>query len=189
MKLLISKIVTCFDGLGFLKVFDTKGKNMSKNNLLATTILASCPISSRRVDANMVRVISFQVALFAVILLFTQESFFALVLLFDFTARTVRLFRLSPFHLMADFILIGWGATPKLCDESPKRFALYMGLAISLFMVVLFTTGLTAIATFIVVILIICALLETALDFCIGCKIYYGIQIVKGAWENDRDIK
>ena len=162
---------------------------MSQSNLLATTILASCPISSRRVDANMVRVISFQVALFAVILLFTQESFFALVLLFDFTVRAVRLFKLSPFHLIADFILTGWGVAPKLCDESPKRFALYMGLTISLFMAVLFAAGFTTIATFIVVILLICALLETALDFCIGCKIYYGIQIAKGAWGNDRDIK
>jgi len=40
---------------------------------------ASCPISARRVDSNMVRVISFQVALFTVVLIFTQESLFAFV--------------------------------------------------------------------------------------------------------------
>jgi len=157
---------------------------MSKN-----TLSASCPISTNRVDANMVRVISFQVSLFAVILLFTQESFFALVLLFDFTVRTLRLPKFSPFHLVAQFILEGWGVAPKLCDESPKRFALYLGLIISLVLVVLFAAGLTTIATFLAVILLICALLETAFDFCIGCKIYYGLQLLRRVWANDRNFK
>ena len=61
----------------------------------------SCPISTRRVDSNMVRIISFQVAIFTVILLFTQESIFALVLLFDFFMRTIRRPNLSPFYLVA----------------------------------------------------------------------------------------
>ena len=92
-----------------------------------------CPISSRRVDSNMVRIISFQVALFTVILLLTKESAFAAILLFDFFMRTLRQSHLSPFHLVGKFILDGWGVAPKLCDESPKRFALYLGLVISLF--------------------------------------------------------
>ena len=162
---------------------------MSDNNLLATTILASCPISTRRVDANIVRAISFQVALFAVILLFTQEIFFAFLLFFDFTVRTLRLSKFSPFYFIAEFILSGWGVAPKLCDESPKRFALYMGLVISLVMAVLFAAGVSTIATFIAVILLLCALLETAFDFCIGCKIYYALNVTKGVWENGRYIK
>lgn len=157
---------------------------MSKN-----TVAASCPISTNRVDANMVRVISLQVSLFAVILLFTQESFFALVLLFDFTVRTLRLSKFSPFHLIAEFVLTVWGIAPKLCDESPKRFALYLGLVISLVLVVLFAAGLTTIATFLAVILLICALLETAFDFCIGCKLYYGLQLLRRVWANDRNFK
>ena len=155
----------------------------------AKIISYSCPISTRRVDANMVRAISFQVALFAVILLFTQESFFALVLLFDFTVRTLRLSKLSPFHLIAQFLLTGWGIAPKLCDESPKRFALYLGLVMTLTLAIVFAAGLTTIATFIAVILLICALLETLFDFCIGCKIYYAIQLIKAMGKNDRDFK
>jgi len=143
----------------------------------------SCPISTRRVDANMVRVISLQVALFSVILLFTQESFFALVLFFDFMVRTLRLSQLSPFQLVSSLILSGWGIAPKLCDESPKRFALYLGLVISFILLLLFVSGLTVIATFITGILLICALLETAFDFCIGCKIYYAIQILNSYYK------
>lgn len=138
----------------------------------------SCPISTRRVDSNMVRVISFQVALFTVILLVTQESIFALVLLFDFFMRTIRRSEFSPFHLVGNFILTGWGIAPKLCDESPKRFALYLGLLASLFLAVFYVAGFTTFATAISIILLICALLETLFDFCIGCKIYYAIQIL-----------
>ncbi len=99
----------------------------------------SCPISIRRVDSNMVRIISFQVALFTVILLLTQESVFALVLLFDFFMRAIRQSNFSPFQIIGQFVLTGWGVAPKLCDESPKRFALYLGLVTSLFLVVFYT--------------------------------------------------
>ena len=149
----------------------------------------SCPISTRRVDSNMVRVISFQVALFTLILLITQESLFAFILLFDFFMRALRQPQFSPFQIIGNFVISGWGIAPKLCDESPKRFALYMGLVTSLFLVVFYASGFTTFATVIAVILLICALLETLFDFCIGCKIYYAIQIVKGLLANDRNIK
>ena len=175
--------------LGFLKVLTKEGAGMSEDKLLATSTLVSCPISSRRVDANMIRVISFQVALFTVILLLTQESFFAWVLFFDFIMRTLRLSRFSLFYVIGQFVLTLWGVAPKLCDESPKRFALYMGLVISMVLVLLFVVGFTSVAMVIATILFVCALLETLLDFCIGCKIYYGLQLLRGVWENDRNFK
>ena len=152
-------------------------------------MFASCPISTRRVDSNMVRVISFQVALFTVLLLFTQDSFFAFLLLFDFMMRTLRISKFSPFHIVAQFVLSGWGVAPKLCDESPKRFALYLGLVISVVLVALIGVGLSSVAMGIAIILFVCALLETVFDFCIGCKIYYAIQISKGMFEDDRNFK
>ena len=141
--------------------------------------LASCPISTKRVDSNMVRLVSFQVASFSVVLLLTQEVIFAFLLLYDFMMRTFRLSYLSPFHQVGKFILASWNISPKLCDESPKRFALYLGLAISFLLAVLYTVGLGFIATSIAIMLFICALLETAFDFCIGCKIYYGLQLLR----------
>lgn len=149
----------------------------------------SCPISIRRVDSNMVRVISFQVVLFAVILLITKESIFALVLVFDFFIRAIRQPNFSLFHITGQLVLKGWGIAPKLCDESPKRFALYLGLIISLFLAVFYSAGFTTLATAITVTLLLCALLETVFDFCVGCKIYYAIQIGKGFLDNARNIK
>ncbi len=145
----------------------------------------SCPISTRRVDSNMARIISFQVSLFTVTLLFTQESFFALLILFDFLMRALRLSSFSPFELVGKFVISGWGVAPKLCDESPKRFALYLGLVTSLFIAVFYFAGFATFATVIAVILLICALLEAVLDFCIGCKIYYLIQISKSFLTDD----
>ena len=100
------------------------------------------------------------------------------VLFFDFLMRTLRLTHLSPFHLIAKFLLSSWNVTPKLCDEAPKRFALYLGLGISSFLTLFFLIELRTLATFIVIILFICAIFETVFDFCIGCKIYYATQIV-----------
>jgi len=151
-------------------------------------MLASCPISSQRVDSNVVRVISFQVALFSVILLVTQESFFAMVLLFDFFMRSIRKSMLSPFGLIAQLIVTLWGTTPNLCDESPKRFALYLGLFISLFLVIFHLIAFTTTASIIALVLFVCAFSETLFDFCIGCKLYYAIEILKGAMKDDRDI-
>ncbi len=149
----------------------------------------SCPISTRRVDANMVRMISFQVALFTLLFLITQQSFFAWVILFDFFMRALRLSNFSLFQIIGKFVLKGWGVAPKLCDESPKRFALYLGLVTSLIIVVFYFAGFILFATVVAVILLICALLETVFDFCIGCKIYYAIQIGKGLLGNDRNIQ
>jgi len=157
---------------------------MSKNN-----ISASCPISTKKIDANIVRLVSFQVALFVVLFLLTKEQWFAFVLLFDFAVRSLRLSKMSPFYLIAQFVVKGWSIAPRLCDESPKRFALFLGLLISFVLVMLIISGLTKIATVLAIVLLICALLETLFDFCIGCKLYYLIQISKGFFADDRHFK
>ncbi len=148
----------------------------------------SCPISMHRIDTNIVRAISFQIVLFTLTLIITQEKFFALLILFDFSVRAVRIMILSPFYMIGKFMLEGWGAEPKMCDESPKRFALYLGLFVSLGITLFLLGGEVQAAIFTASILLACALLETLFDFCIGCKIYYVIQLIKGTYKNDRNL-
>ena len=143
---------------------------------------ASCPISLRRIDSNTVRVISIQVALFGTVLIFTQEKIFAFILLFDFAMRVMRLEYITPFGLIARFVLNLSKAVPNLCDESPKRFALYLGFSISLLVVIFFIFGFTTTASIITAILVFCSLLEASFDFCVGCKIYYLLQLSKRLW-------
>ncbi len=139
----------------------------------------SCPISLRRIDSNMVRIIALQVVLFTLLLLITQNSFFALVIFFDFSVRAMRLTYLTPFGLFARFTLKIFKIMPKLSDEAPKRFALYLGLGISLLFTTLFLFGFNTLAMILTAILFFCAVLEMAFDFCIGCKIYYYIQLIQ----------
>ena len=66
----------------------------------------------------------------------------------------------------------------KLCNEAPKRFALYLGLGIIGFFTLLLLFSLIKMASVIIGILLLCAFLEAAFDYCIGCKIYQYIQII-----------
>ncbi len=152
-------------------------------------MIQTCPISARRVDSNMVRVISAQVALLTIFFLVTGEVFFVVVIVYDFAMRAVRQVNLSPFYFIGNCFLKTFAIEPKLSDESPKRFALFLGLTISTFILLTYILHLSVLGTVIAVLLIICALLETLFDFCIGCKIYYAIQIVKGFFNHARNIK
>ncbi|MBD3791102.1 MAG: DUF4395 domain-containing protein [Campylobacterales bacterium] len=142
----------------------------------------SCPISTKRVDANMVRIISFQVAVITLALIITGKAFFAFLLLFDFAVRISRRPELSLLNLIAKQMVNRWNITPKLCDESPKRFALGMGFITSLLLVVLYLSGFYTLASLVGIVLISAALLETIFDFCIGCKLYYAIQLIKSIY-------
>jgi len=139
----------------------------------------SCPISSLRIDTHIVRVVSMQIALITLLLLLTQERFFTLILLFDFSVRVLRIPHLSLFYIVAKFILRTFNVKTKYIDEAPKRFALYLGLTASLFITFFYFTGLFKVSMFITLVLLICALLEAVFDFCIGCKLYYLIQITR----------
>jgi len=148
----------------------------------------SCPISNRRVDAKMARTVSFQVALFTTLFLYTHYFSLAVFVLFDFSIRALRKEDFSPFYRIGQVVLDTFNVEPKLCDELPKRFALYLGLIVSFCIVFFYVLGLflpefveyTFYPVVIIsVLLIIFALLEAFLGFCMGCKIYYVLQLIK----------
>lgn len=138
----------------------------------------SCPISLHRVDAHLVRFIALEVIVVSLLLLWTNHTVFALILLFDFSVRTFNYKQLSPFAILGKLLLNTFKIQPLLCDEAPKRFALYLGLGIIGFFTLLLLFGLSKIATIFVLILLLCAFLEAVFDYCIGCKIYHYLQII-----------
>ncbi len=149
----------------------------------------SCPISLRSVDAHIVRIVSFQIAMSTIAFLITQEGFFAYLICFDFILRALRKHMFSPFYMIANQIVAKWSIDPQWCDESPKRFALYLGLVLSLFLVFVFQSGFHLLAITASVVLFTCAMLETLFDFCIGCKLYFVIQFFKTGIKYDRNFK
>ena len=139
----------------------------------------SCPISFHRIDAHIVRIIAFQVITLAFLLLWTHHIIFALILLFDFLVRTLNLKQLSPLLNISKFIVYSLQLKPKLCDEAPKRFALYLGLIIITFFTILLFFKFFLFAVIMISILILCASLEATFDYCIGCKIYHYLKFIK----------
>jgi len=148
----------------------------------------SCPISNRRVDANMARTVSLQVALFTILFLLTNWFYFAFFVLFDFSLRALKLETFSPFYRIGAIVLNALNVEPTLCDELPKRFALYMGFSVAFVIVLSYLLKFYLFSSSIATILVIFALLEALLGFCMGCKIYYVIQMSK-RFLNGRNIK
>jgi len=138
----------------------------------------SCPISFNRIDTHLVRIIALQVITLALLLLYTNNIFFALILLFDFSVRTVHLKKLSPLSTIAKFIIYTLQLKPQLSDEAPKRFALYLGLSIIGFFTLLLIFGFHKLSIIMISILIFCASLEALFDYCVGCKIYHYLKYI-----------
>jgi len=139
----------------------------------------ACPISQNRIDTNFVRIIALQVIATALLLIYTQQLVFALILLFDFAVRILNLKNLSLFALIAKLIIKRFNMKAQLCDEAPKRFALYVGIIIILLFTLLYFFDYTLLASILVAILLICAFLEVTFDYCLGCKIYHFIQYLQ----------
>ena len=133
----------------------------------------SCPISNRRIDSNMVRFISLEIAITAVFLLLTQHTVFALLLLVDFSFRILRLKEYSPFSIAASYALKNMNIAPRMSDEAPKRFALYLGWSMTILMVFFTLMGYGTTVTIFAWILLACSLMEALFEFCVGCTLYH----------------
>lgn len=139
----------------------------------------SCPLSFKRVDANIVRFISVLVTLTSILFLLSGKVVFALLLCVDFTLRFMKLHKFSPFFILANKTLQTFVVKPKLCDEAPKRFAVALGFGMSSVIAVLALLKMPLIAYILVSVLLICALFEALFDFCVGCKLYQLLTYIK----------
>ncbi len=139
----------------------------------------SCPISQRRVDTQVVRAISVLITITAVLFLLTSNIFLAYLLLIDFSLRLFRKNNFSPFFQLSLVILRILNIQPRMSDEAPKRFALYLGWSMSIMIVLFVAFGTAKLATIFIAILFLCSSLEMLFEFCVGCKIYHYLKIFK----------
>jgi len=133
----------------------------------------SCPISGRRIYSNLVRFISVEIAITTLLLLFTHQLLFALILLADFLFRVLRLTTYSPFAIIASCTLKSMHIVPRLSDEAPKRFALYLGWSMTTLLTLFMFFGYGHAVTAIALILLSCSLMEALFEFCVGCTLYH----------------
>ena len=139
-------------------------------------MIHACPISSRRIDANTVRMSALFTALSALLLLTTHHPLFLLLLAFDFSMRLWRKNRLSPFALAGGALLRFAHVPPRMSDEAPKRFALQLGWSMIVVMTAAFVVHLAIITYVLGTILLLCAAAEALFEYCVGCRIYRYIE-------------
>jgi len=112
------------------------------------------------------------VAMAAAAIVFRQP-WLTIPLAYGFVARVASGPRFSPLGLVATRI-VGprLSRREKLVPGPPKRFAQAIGAAFTLTALVLWSAGATTAAYVVLGILVVPAILEAALGFCVGCKIF-----------------
>lgn len=101
----------------------------------------------------------------------------AAALVLGFALRVAGGPRYSPFgRLSVHVIAPRVSSEPKLVAGAPKRFAQAIGLVMSSIALALFLAGFSAAGTIVLGVLVLAALAESALGFCLGCWMYAQLQ-------------
>jgi len=143
----------------------------------------TCPIAGYKIDENAARLVAAFVVAAIVVSLFGSElvrlgayAFLAL----DFGARAFSRPKWSLLGRIASRLLQGLRVVPRLVDAGPKRFAARIGLGFSLALLLLEILGAGLAVQVLGGMLAICAFLEAAFGYCLGCRIH-------GLWFDLRD--
>jgi hypothetical protein len=129
-------------------------------------------------DEATVRLVAAEVVLLTALAIGTGWVLVALLLVVDFTFRASGLLP-SPLALLAGRIASALGLAQKPVFLPPKRFAASIGLAFSLGILALVLTGQTIAAYVVGGVLIVCALLESLFNYCLGCQVFHWLNLLR----------
>lgn len=139
----------------------------------------SCPISGEQRDNTTVRVVAGFVFVIAGAALLTALMVSARVaaiimgvLALDFIIRGFVKPKYSPLATLARGIVSGLNLPKKMVDSAPKVFAARIGVIFSVLAAVLYAGNLLYAGSIVLVILLLCAALESFFSFCLGCWMY-----------------
>jgi hypothetical protein len=131
-----------------------------------------CPIEGTLLNEPTVRVVAALVAITAAIGIYFQSPLIFLFLTFDFFVRGFNKKKWSIFLFVGIRTITLIDVKEKLIDSGGKKFASKVGFILS---AILTITALLQLSFFVLLlggILVLFATLESALAFCVGCKIY-----------------
>lgn len=145
--------------------------------------------SKNYVNEKVVRLVAVQVILLAVASLLTGWMWLALFLAIDFAWRAFTQMT-SPLAFIGKELAKLIGLTPKAIFAPPKRFAAGLGFAFSLGITLFLFLHFPAGAYVAGAILIVCAVLESALGICLGCYVYnwFVVPIVNRSVERRKEV-
>ncbi len=131
-----------------------------------------CPVSPHRIDENIARLTALSVLVLTIVGLVLKSPLLMALLAADFALRAFGFSRFSPLRLVA-----GWenkllALPPKFTDGAPKRFAAGVGMLFSAAIALAFALEWYTSGLGIGAVLLACAFLESAMNFCVGCYVY-----------------
>ncbi|NNN19190.1 MAG: DUF4395 domain-containing protein [Acidimicrobiaceae bacterium] len=120
------------------------------------------------------RTVAAGVVVLAITTITTGAHFLVLLLLYGFAARVAAGPRFSPLGLLATRVIVPkLPLQPKIVAGPPKRFAQGIGFAFALAATVAyFVAGSPIAGNAILAVLTAAAFMESALGFCLGCKVF-----------------
>ena len=119
------------------------------------------------------RVVAAGVVIECVVFLATRQTVVVGVIAYGFVARVLAGPRYSPLGLLATRVVVPrLGVRPKLVPGPPKRFAQGIGATLSVAALLASLLGATGLAMLLVAAIVVAATLESALAFCLGCRIF-----------------
>ncbi|MFT4203010.1 MAG: DUF4395 domain-containing protein [Chitinophagaceae bacterium] len=132
----------------------------------------SCPVSLVTVHDKVPRIVAFFVVVLSTWSIWSHSWIVVAVMVLDFFLRSFGWSNWSPLGRLSSLIVRSFHLKGKNVDVAPKRFAAKMGLALTSLVLLLDVLGYFRAASYFAGLLIFFALLESVLDYCVGCKIY-----------------
>jgi hypothetical protein len=132
----------------------------------------TCPIEGTQINEPTVRVVAFLIAITAAAGILFQSPIIFLFLAFDFYVRGFYKKEWSLFRRIGIRTINVFDVKEKLIDAGGKKFAAKIGFIISALLTVSSALQLSLTVISLGGILVLFATLESALAYCVGCKVY-----------------
>lgn len=150
---------------------------MKEGNGMAINL--SCPISGNQRDNTTVRVVAgfvFAISgiaiMIALLVSIDAAAIITGILALDFIIRAFIKPRYSPIATIARGVVSGLNLPKRMVDSAPKVFAARIGVIFSVACTLLYAGNFLFAGTIVLVILLLCAALESFFSFCLGCWMY-----------------
>ncbi len=138
-----------------------------------------CPLLYRQIDATAARLGALPVMLLVACYLMTEHAIWLYLLGSDFLLRLYVGSACGPVYISALWLKKLLRLPTRMSDGGPKRLAAYMGLALTLLLLLADYAGLPLLGQIAGGIFLACAGLELLFDYCIGCRIYVWIRKIR----------
>ncbi len=132
----------------------------------------TCPIEGTQLNEPTVRVVALLIAIMAAAGIYYQSYILFLFLAFDFFVRGFNKKEWSLFRYIGIKTVTVFNVKEKLIDAGGKKFAAKIGFILSTLLTLSSLMQFQLITAVLGGILVLFASLESALAYCVGCKVY-----------------